>query len=48
MSLKNFALLSALILASLLSLSAQNAPVPEQPVLNLSSMDKTIDPCTDF
>ncbi len=46
---KNAALLpAALTLILLLPLSAQNAPAPDQPVLDLSSMDKTVDPCVDF
>src|SRR5258708_6858073 len=48
MLLRNVALWPILILISLLPLSAQNAPAPEQPVLDLSSMDKTVDPCVDF
>jgi endothelin-converting enzyme/putative endopeptidase len=49
MVLKNVALLSAtLTLISVLPLVAQNAPAPDQPVLDLSSMDKTVDPCVDF
>ena len=45
---KNFVLTSAFILASLLPLAAQNPVATEQPVLDLSSMDKTVDPCVDF
>ncbi len=49
MVLKNAACLSAtLILAFLLPLSAQNAAKADQPVLDLSAMDKTADPCADF
>src|SRR5216683_7767292 len=49
MLLKNVALLvAALTLTFLLPLSAQNAPPPAQPVLDLSAMDETIDPCVDF
>lgn len=45
---KNFAVFpAALILILLLPLSAQNAP-SDQPVLDLSAMDKTVDPCVDF
>jgi putative endopeptidase len=49
MFLKNVALLAAaLTLIFLLPLPAQNAPPPDQPVLDLSAMDKTVDPCVDF
>jgi len=49
MFLKNVALLAAaLTLIFLLPLSAQNAPPPDQQVLDLSAMDKTVDPCVDF
>jgi len=47
MSLKNVVLFAALTLVNLLPLSAQNAP-PDLPVLDLSAMDKTVDPCVDF
>ncbi|MBI1739952.1 MAG: M13 family metallopeptidase [Acidobacteriales bacterium] len=47
MFLKKFALFpAALILIFPLPLSAQNAP--DQPVLDLAAMDKTVDPCVDF
>ncbi|MFY9559198.1 MAG: M13 family metallopeptidase [Terriglobales bacterium] len=49
MFLKNVALLpAALTLILLAPLAAQNAPPPDQPVLDLSAMDKTVDPCVDF
>ena len=49
MFLKNVALLAAaLTLSPLLPLSAQNAPPPDQQVLDLSAIDKTVDPCVDF
>src|SRR5258706_642748 len=48
MLLKNISLWPAVTLIVLLPLAAQNAPAPEQPVLDLSSMDKTVDPCADF
>src|SRR5438270_14005075 len=48
MSLKHISPWLALTLIFLLPLTAQNAPAPDQPVLDLSSMDKTIDPCVDF
>jgi endothelin-converting enzyme/putative endopeptidase len=49
MFLKSVALLAALLtLSFLLPLSAQNAPPPNQAVLDLSAMDKTVDPCVDF
>ena len=49
MFLKNVALLTAtLTIVFLLQLSAQNAPPPSQTVLDLSAMDKTVDPCVDF
>src|SRR3982074_1785370 len=48
MLLKNISLWPALSLIFLLPLAAQNTPAPEQPVLDLSSMDKTVDPCVDF
>jgi putative endopeptidase len=48
MFLKNVALYSAMTLTFLLPLAAQNLAPSEQPVLNLSSMDKTVDPCVDF
>jgi putative endopeptidase len=48
MVLKNVAPLPVLlILIFLLPLWAQSAP-PDQPVLDLSAMDKTVDPCVDF
>ena len=48
MLLKNAALGSMLTLFFLLPVSAQTPAAPEQPVLDLSSMDKTADPCVDF
>jgi endothelin-converting enzyme/putative endopeptidase len=49
MFLKSVALLTALLtLSFLLPLSAQNVPPPNQAVLDLSAMDKTVDPCVDF
>jgi len=48
MFLKNVALWPALTLIFLLPLSAQNGSSPDRPVLDLSSMDKTVDPCVDF
>ncbi len=48
MLLKSISLWPALTLTFLLPLAAQNAPAPEQPVLDVSSMDKTVDPCVDF
>jgi putative endopeptidase len=48
MFLKNVVLTSALVLASLLPLTAQNSSSTEQPVLDVSSVDKTVDPCVDF
>jgi putative endopeptidase len=49
MFLKSVALLAAILsLSLLLPLSAQNAPPPNQAVLDLSAMDKTVDPCVDF
>jgi endothelin-converting enzyme/putative endopeptidase len=49
MFLKNGALLAAaLTLIFLLPLSAQNAHPHDQQVLDLSAMDKTVDPCVDF
>jgi endothelin-converting enzyme/putative endopeptidase len=48
MLLKSISLWPALSLIFLIPLSAQNTPAPEQPVLDLSSMDKTVDPCVDF
>src|SRR5882757_9929764 len=48
MLMKSISLWPALSLIFLLPLSAQNTPAPEQPVLDLSSMDKTVDPCVDF
>ncbi len=48
MLLKSISLWPALTLIFLLPLAAQNAPAPEQPVLDVSSMDKTVDPCVDF
>src|SRR5437870_7908238 len=49
MFLKNVAFLAAaLTLICFLPLSAQNSPPPDQQVLDLSSMDKTVDPCVDF
>jgi len=48
MSLKNLALVSAVLTLTLLpSLSAQTAS-PDQFVLDLSAMDKSVDPCVDF
>jgi putative endopeptidase len=48
MLLKNVALWPALTLILLLPLFAQNSSSPDRPVLDLSSMDKTVDPCVDF
>src|SRR6266404_1899781 len=48
MLLKSISLWPALTLIFLLPLAAQNAPAPEQAVLDVSSMDKTVDPCVDF
>ncbi len=49
MFLKNVAILpAAMALSLLLPLSAQNTPAPDQPVLDLSAMEKTVDPCVDF
>src|SRR5712671_617416 len=48
MLLKSISLWPVLSLLFLLPLVAQNAPAPEQLVLDLSSMDKTVDPCVDF
>ena len=49
MFLKNVAFLAAaLTLICFLPLSAQNSPPPDQQVLDLSSLDKTVDPCVDF
>src|SRR6266446_10911532 len=49
MFLKNVAFLAAaLTLIFLLPLSAQNAHPHDQQVLDLSAMDKTVDPCVDF
>jgi endothelin-converting enzyme/putative endopeptidase len=48
MFLKNVAFLAAaLTLICFLPLSAQSPP-PDQQVLDLSAMDKTVDPCVDF
>jgi putative endopeptidase len=48
MLLKNVALWPPLTLIFLLPLSAQTASSPDRPVLDLSSMDKSVDPCVDF
>src|SRR5258707_14899042 len=48
MILRKSALWLVAILIFLLPLFAQNPPAPEQPVLDLSSMDTTVDPCVDF
>ena len=48
MSSKNIVfLLFVLLIAGLLPLSAQNAPA-SQPVLDVTFMDKAVDPCVDF
>src|SRR5882724_10247025 len=46
MDLKNIALLPAVLILILVPLGAQNAP--NQAVLDISSMDKSVDPCMDF
>jgi len=49
MFLKNVALLAAILTFTfVLPLSAQNALPPSQTVLDLSALDKTVDPCVDF
>src|SRR6266404_7966376 len=48
MFLKNVAFLAAALTLIFLPLSAQNSPPPNQQVLDLSAMDKTVDPCVDF
>src|SRR6266404_6079344 len=48
MFLKNVAFLAAALTLIFLPLSAQNSPPPDQQVLDLSAMDKTVDPCVDF
>ena len=48
MFLKNVALWPALTLTFLLPLFAQTSSSPDQLVLDVESMDKTVDPCVDF
>ena len=49
MFLKNVALLAAtLTFTFVVPLAAQNALPPSQTVLDLSALDKTVDPCVDF
>src|SRR3954463_2786366 len=48
MFLKNSAFILILTLTFLLPLAAQNSNATEQPVLDVSSMDKAADPCVDF
>ena len=51
MSVKTVPLMAAVLTVALLlplPLSAQKALPPSQTVLDLSAMDKTVDPCVDF
>jgi len=41
-------LLGVLLFTALLTASSQNAPLRVQPVLDISSMDRGVDPCVDF